>query len=225
MIERKILGDKVTEFTVSQFIRKDLGDVPIDSVSFEKSPLGERITIHTSAPGLVIGREGSNIKKLTQSLKNRFEFENPQVKIGEVKEQYLSAAIVAKIIANNLSNFGSQRFKLTAFKAIQGVMFAGAMGVEIRITGKLPSSRAKSWRFHKGYLKKTGYVSDFVVDKAQESVTLKTGVVGIKVMIMKADTPLPDKVTFLEQAIPQEVSEKLINEKKEEEVKTENEEA
>ena len=87
---------------------------------------------------------------------------------------YLSAAIVAKMIANDLSNFGSQKFKLTGFKALTGIMNAGAMGCEIKISGKLPSSRAKSWRFHKGYLKKTGYVSDFLVDKAQEMVTLKT---------------------------------------------------
>lgn len=206
MIERKILGDKVLGHSIENFVRKTLGDVPIKQIEFEKTPLGERVTIHTSAPGLVIGKGGSNIQALTRALKSEFNFENPQVKIAEVKEPFLSSAIVARQIANDLSRFGSQKFKLTGFKSLMGVMNAGAMGVEIRITGKLPSSRSKSWRFVKGYIKKTGYVSDFLVDHAIDSVTLKTGVVGIQVSIMLPDTPLPDKIKYVE-APTAEVSE------------------
>lgn len=216
MIEKKILQDKFTEFSVANFVRKELGDVAIKDVTFEKNPLGERITIYTSTPGLVIGREGSNIKKLTKTLKENFTFENPQIKIGEVKDNFLSAAIVAKQIANDLSNFGSQKFKLTGFKALMGIMNAGAMGCEIRITGKLPSSRAKSWRFTKGYIKKTGYISDFVVDSAQETVTLKTGVVGIKVQIMLPDTPLPDRIVYLENTVAKAEEETIESKKFEE---------
>lgn len=215
MIERKIMGDKFKEFAVSNFVRKQLNDVPIKEVTFEKNPLGERITIYTSTPGLVIGREGSNIKKLTKELKSEFSFENPQIKIGEVSEIFLSASIVAKRIANDLANFGSQKFKLTGFKALQGIMNSGAMGCEIKISGKLPSSRAKSWRFAKGYLKKTGYVSDFLIDKAQESVTLKTGVVGIKVQIMLPGTPLPDKIVYAsEEAAKAKAVEESLESKK-----------
>ena len=202
MIERKVLKDRFIEFKVDSFIRRELRDVAVKEVKFERTPLGERITVYTSTPGLVIGREGSNIRKLTSTLKNSFKFENPQIKIGEVRDVYLSAPLVAKIIANNLANFGSQKFKLSGFKALTNVMNAGAIGCEIKISGKLPSSRAKSWRFHKGYLKKTGYVSDYLVDKAQESVTLKTGVVGVKVQIMLADTPLPDKVIYNSEDTP-----------------------
>ncbi|MCA9496941.1 MAG: 30S ribosomal protein S3 [Nanoarchaeota archaeon] len=212
MIERKIIGDKSMGFSITNFIKSELGDVPIKLVDFEKTPLGERITIHTSTPGLVIGREGSNVKKLTGSLKTNFGFENPQIKIAEVKEASLSATIVARSIANDLARFGSQKFKLTGFKALQNIMFAGAMGCEIRITGKLPSSRAKSWRFNKGYLKKTGYVSDFLIDKAIESVTLKTGVVGIQVSIMLPNTPLPDRIKYLEELVPEEVTKEVAKE-------------
>ncbi|MCH8520248.1 MAG: 30S ribosomal protein S3 [Nanoarchaeota archaeon] len=207
MIERKIVGDRFLEFKIDTYIRETLRDVPISTVSYEKVPQGEKVTVFTTAPGLVIGREGSNIKQLTRDLKEVFGLENPQIKIGEVDQRYLSAPIVAKIICNNLASFGPQKFKLTAFKAIQNIMISGAMGCEIRITGKIPSARAKSWRFFKGYLKKTGYVSDFVIDSAVDSVTLKSGVVGIKVKIMKPDTPLPDKVQFVEQVLPDEVKE------------------
>ncbi|MCA9458918.1 MAG: 30S ribosomal protein S3 [Nanoarchaeota archaeon] len=212
MIERKIVGDKSIGFSITKFIKSELGDVPIKLVDFEKTPLGERITIHTSTPGLVIGREGSNVKKLTIALKTNFGFENPQIKITEVKDAFLSATIVARNIANDLARFGSQKFKLTGFKSLQNIMYSGAMGCEIRITGKLPSSRAKSWRFNKGYLKKTGYVSDFLIDKAIESVTLKTGVVGIQVSIMLPNTPLPDKIKYLEEVVPEEVTKEVAKE-------------
>jgi ribosomal protein S3 len=68
---------------------------------------------------------------------------------------------------------------------------------------------------------KAGYVSDFVIDKAIETVTLKTGVVGIKVQIMLPDTPLPDKIQYHEVEVPKEVIETVINEEKQEEVKVE----
>lgn len=205
MIERKIVNDRFVEFEIDTYLRKQLKDVPIARVTYEKIPQGERVTVYTTAPGLVIGREGSNIKKLTALLKVDFNLENPQIKIGDIDHMYLSAPIVAKVICNNLANFGPQKFKLTAFKAIQNIMGSGAMGCEIRITGKIPSARAKSWRFFKGYLKKTGYVSDFVIDSGVDSVTLKSGVVGVKVKIMLPDTPLPDKVKFIEDILPQEL--------------------
>lgn len=224
VVERKILKIRSDIFALDNFIRKKLNDVPVKEITLNKTPTGERVTIYTSAPGLVIGREGSNIKKLTKALKEDFKLKNPQVKIGEVKVSHLSAKIVAKLIANDLARFGSQKFKLTAFKNLMWIMNAGAMGAEIRITGKIPSSRSKSWRFHKGYLKKTGYVSDFLVDKAVESVTLKSGVVGIKVDIMLPDTPLPDKIKFIENSTVEETIETQEKEKLEEGVEETQEE-
>jgi small subunit ribosomal protein S3 len=215
MIERKVMSDKFLQYSVNNFVKEELGDVVFDRVEIEKTPMGVKVIIYTSTPGLIIGRDGSNIKKLTKALKEKFNFDNPQVKIGDVENPYLSASIVAKMIVNDLSRFGSQKFKLSGFKALTNIINSGAMGAEIRISGKLPSSRAKSWRFAKGYLKKTGYASDFYVDKAIESVTLKTGVVGIKVMIMKADTPLPDKIEYIENVKVEDSEEVRIKEKKE----------
>jgi len=217
------MKNKFFNYSVSEYLRKELNDVAIKEILLEKTPTGERIIIHSPTPGLIIGRQGSTIKKLTTSIKEKFGFDNPQIKIDEVKDPYLSAPVVAKMIANDLARFGSKKFKLTAFKSMMNIMNSGAMGVELRITGKIPSSRSKSWLFHKGYLKKTGYVSDFLVDKAIESVTLKTGVVGIKVQIMLPNTPLPDKIEYVE--VPTTISdvEKAAVEEKEESVASESE--
>ena len=104
------------------------------------------------------------------------------------------AAIAAEMIANSLERFGSARFKGVGHKAMGEVMDSGALGVEILISGKIPSSRAKTWRFYQGYLKKCGDISVSGVDKSIQAAKLKSGVVGVQVSIMPSTTILPDKV-------------------------------
>lgn len=215
MIEKKVIKKILLDHKIETFLRKNLPSVPIKEVEIEKTQIGEKLTIHTSLPGLVIGREGKIIKALTLKVKKEFNMENPQIKIGEISNPYSSARIVAKIISTSLSRFGSQRFKKIAFDSLNGILKGGAKGCEIRMTGKLPASRSKSWRFAKGYLKKTGYISDFVMDNAKDFANLPTGTVGIKVSIMHADTVLPDTITYLSEI---KVKEEEISLKEKEEL-------
>jgi small subunit ribosomal protein S3 len=178
-----------------------------------KTPLGEKIVIYASRPGLIVGRKGQNIKDLTKTLKKRFGLENPQIEISEVEDINLDANIVAERITDSLERFGSQKFKGIGHKTMESVMQAGALGIEILVSGKIPSSRAKSWRFYSGYLKKCGDISIVGVDKAHAQAKLKTGVVGIKVSIMPPGTILPDKVELIEE------KEEKIEEVKEEDKK------
>ncbi|MCX6709765.1 MAG: hypothetical protein NTV63_02300, partial [Candidatus Woesearchaeota archaeon] len=90
------------------------------------------------------------------------------------------------------------------------VMAAGAMGIEIMLSGKIPSSRAKSWRVYDGYLKKAGDISIENVKRAMNKAELKTGTVGIKVSIMPPDVKIPDNMKLIE-----EIDEKTITETKE----------
>ena len=89
-------------------------------------------------------------------MKDIFNLENPQVEISEVEIPDLDANIVAERIVNSLERYGHQRFKGIGHKAMEDVMRAGALGIEILISGKIPSDRSKSWRFYQGYLKKSG---------------------------------------------------------------------
>ena len=76
---------------------------------------------------------------------------------------------------------------------LQEIMKAGALGTELVLSGKLPSDRAKTWRFAQGLLKKTGDPSK-VVDRAQSQATTILGVVGIKVSILHPDAHIHDKI-------------------------------
>ena len=133
----------------------------------------------------------------------------------EVENISLNATIVAEKIASSIERFGSGNFKGTGHRAMGEVMGAGALGIEITISGKIPSSRAKTWRFYDGYLKKCGDIAVSGVDTAYASAFLKTGVIGIQVRIMPPDTILPDRI----------VRREIVTEKKPEQQKGEKKDA
>ena len=199
MIERKFVSQKIKEFEIQEYIQNNLKNVGHSHTKMVKTPLGEKIVLYASRPGLIVGRKGENIKELTKTLKKKFGLENPQIEISEVGEINLDANIVAEKITDALERFGSQKFKAIGHKMMESVMQAGALGIEIIVSGKVPSSRAKSWRFYSGYLKKCGDIAITGVDRAYAQAKLKTGVIGVKVRIMPPGTELPDRIELIKE--------------------------
>ncbi len=200
MIERNVIKENKKEFQIEEYIGSTLKNVGLSQVKLQKTPLGDKIIIYTSRPGLVVGRKGENITKLNRELKEKFQLENPQIEIAEVDTPDLDARIMAERIAATLEKFGSRRFKAVMHKMMEAAMKAGALGVEILLSGKVPSQRAKTWRVFQGYLKKCGYIAQHDVRVAYAQALLKTGVVGIKVSIMP-NIKLPDNIAVLEEPI------------------------
>lgn len=209
MIERKFIASNIKSFMIEEFVAKSVKGAEHSHTKLLRTPLGEKIIIYSSRPGLIVGRKGQNIKQLTKVLKKKFNLENPQIEISEVENINLDANIMAEKIVNYLEKFGTTRFKSIGHKIMTNVMNAGAMGIEIIISGKIPSSRAKSWRFYQGYLKKCGDIALTGVNISHATAKLKTGVVGIKVSIMPPDTKLPDHIELREEKeeIKEEVKE------------------
>lgn len=213
MIERKLLGQRVREFQVHEFIASSLKNVGYSNTKIVRTPLGEKIMVYASRPGLVVGRKGENIKKLTTTLKKKFKFENPEIELQEVENPEVDAQIVAERIASSLERFGTQRFKGIGHKALSDVMNAGARGIEVLISGKVPSARAKTWRFYSGYLKKSGDAAISQVKRAFAAANLKSGTIGIRVAIMPQSVKLPDDMSIIERTEEQRAE----TEKKQEE--------
>jgi len=220
MIERKFINQNIKEFEIKEYVKKNLNRVGLSDVRLQRTPLGEKIIITSSRPGLVVGRAGANITKLTKDLKTYFKLENPQIEIEEVISVGLDSTIIAEMIANSLERFGSARFKGIGHKAISDVMQTGALGVEILISGKVPSARARTWRFYQGYLKKCGDIAQNKVRISYAAANLKSGIVGIKVSIMTPDTVLPDKMTIKTESKEETKVEEVKDKKVTEEVET-----
>ena len=197
MIERKFVAQKIREFEINEYLSQSLDNVGLSHTKMVKTPLGEKIIVYTSRPGLIVGRKGQNIKLLTKNLKKRFQLENPQIEISEIENPNLVAKIVAERIVDSLERFGLQKFKAIGHKVMSDVMNSGALGIEIIISGKVPSDRAKSWRFYQGYLKKCGELAIVGVRKANLQAQLKTGIIGVKVSIMPPDLKLPDDISII----------------------------
>ncbi|MFH1787630.1 MAG: 30S ribosomal protein S3 [archaeon] len=213
MEEREVVKAKKREFAVREYIKKSLGKGKISDVKIQYTPVGEKIIISTHKPGLVIGRKGEKIEELTKVLKSRFKLENLSIEIEEIKKPEFDAQVMADDIALALERFGPIRFKVIAYKTLQRIINAGALGVEIRLNGKLPGKRAKPWRFAQGYLKKTGD-SAKVVNRAKARAETKPGTVGIKVSILSPHAILKDRITIDEEMLTKlkegSESEKLI---------------
>jgi small subunit ribosomal protein S3 len=223
MIEREFINEKMKQLKIKEAIEGEFTkSAEIGGITMEKTPLGERIVISTTRPGIIIGRGGSTIKELTNKLKNKFRLENPQIETLEIPNPHTSAEVVAKKIAGELERFGPSRFKGIGYRELGKIMTAGAFGVEIVIDGPIPGARSRKWRFYEGYMKKCGFISDNLLDKAQANAILKKGTVGVSVTIMHPDTPLPDKIIIVEPEVEKTETielEEVAEEKPKEETK------
>ena len=200
MDERKTVKFKKDEFAVKEYIRKFVGKGKLSKVRIEYTPVGEKIIISTHKPGLIIGKGGEKIMELTGILKKQFKLENPHLEIDEITQPEFDAQIIADEIALSLERFGPLKFKVVAYKALEKIMRAGALGEELKLSGKLPGARARTWRFSQGYLKKTGESAN-VVDRAQSRAETKPGTVGIKTAILSPYAILKDKINLNEELI------------------------
>ena len=198
MEERKFINLKKEEYGIKSHIRKNLGKGKLSKLEIEYTPVGEKIIISTNRPGLIIGRKGEKINELTRILKYKFKLENPHIEINEIKEPLFDSQLVADEIALSLERMGNLKFKVIAYKKLREIMDAGALGCELRLTGKLPSERSRAWRFSEGYLKKAGD-SKKEVDRSQSTALTKTGIIGIKVAIMSPYARIYDKIDIDEE--------------------------
>lgn len=200
MEEKKFVNVRKDEYNLKEFVKRTFGKGKISSVRIEYTPVGEKIIVATHKPGLIIGRKGESIAQLTEVLKRRFKLENPHIDIDEILKPEFDAKLVADEIATYLERFGSMRYKAIGYKTLERIKKAGARGAEIRLSGKLPSDRARSWPFKFGYLKKTGGGAE-VVSKAESVADTKQGVVGIKVAVLAPGVKMKDQVDVNEELV------------------------
>jgi small subunit ribosomal protein S3 len=208
MVSKKFVQIKKDEFKVKEFVKKSLGKGKISDITIERTPIGEKVIVYTTRPGLIIGRKGEKIAELTDVLKKEFKLENPHIDISEIKRPDLDAQSMADEIAMMLERFGPLKFKIVAYKALQKITEAGALGAELRLSGRLPSERAKSWRFAFGLMKKTGDVAK-IVNKAQTVAQTNLGVIGVKVSILPSDVAIHDRIELDKEIIDRDIIEEV----------------
>ncbi|MEM2419540.1 MAG: 30S ribosomal protein S3 [Candidatus Bathyarchaeia archaeon] len=181
---------------IDEFLQKKLEKAGYGGVNIAETPLGTHIVIYAMRPGLVIGRSGETIRELAKTLEEKFGISNPQISVSEIEVPELNPYIVATRIASALER--GVHFRRAGFWALNQVMEAGALGVEIIISGKLRTERARYEKFRAGYLPKCGDPAMKYMRKAEVHVQLKPGIYGVKVRIMPPEAKFPDKIEIVE---------------------------
>ncbi len=204
-IERRFIEENVKNATLDEYLAKTLQRAGYGGVDLKRSPLGTRIIVKIERPGLVIGRKGRSIKRLTERVETQFKMENPQIEVEEIEKPELNANVMASKLADSLEK--GVNFRRAAYGTLRRMMEAGAKGVEIVISGKITGGRSRSIRFAHGYLKKCGAPAIEQVDTGYSIAKRKMGVFGVNVKIMPPDAVLPDEIKFIDAEGPAEEEE------------------
>ena len=184
---------------IDEYLSQELKRAGYSRVEITKTPLGTRVVIYASKPGLVIGRRGQSIRDLTKILEERFAVENPQISVATLEIPELDPKVVASQIAMALQR--GIHFRRAAYWALQRTIEAGALGVEIAIRGKLTTDRARYEKYKAGYLPSVGEAIDRIVRRAVVDTQLKQGLFGISVKLMPPNVSLPDRPVIRESGV------------------------
>ncbi len=176
------------DIKIREYLDKVLKDAGVSKIEIERTSKKCEVIIHTSKPGVVIGRGGEEIGKLKQKLSKLVD-EDVQVSIMDVKNVDLNATLVAQSIAKQIESRAP--FRAAQKKAIRTTMKAGAKGVKILISGRLNGvEMARAERYSEGNVPLQTIRADIDYGFAEALTTY--GKLGIKVWIYKGEI-LPSK--------------------------------
>ena len=187
-----MIKERVRRAQVHDYVQKKTTRAGFGGLSIQRTPLGTHVRIAAERPGLVIGRKGSDIQKLTEELERKFGYENLQVEAGEVNNFALNPLIMAAKVANALER--GWNYRRAGNSMLQRIMDSGARGCQITIAGKLTGLRHRTEKFLSGHIKFCGETALELMDVGIAQAKLKPGTIGVKVAIMRPDAKLPDEI-------------------------------
>jgi len=199
-IVKEMLKERVRRVQVHDYVQKKTNRAGFGGLSIQRTPLGTHVRIAAERPGLVIGRKGSDIQRLTEELERKFGYENLQVEAGEVNNFALNPLIMAAKVANALER--GWNYRRAGNSMLQRIMDSGARGCQITIAGKLTGLRHRTEKFLSGHIKFCGETALQLMDVGISQAKLKPGTIGVKVAIMRPDAKLPDEIEVTPLPVP-----------------------
>ncbi|HWQ48514.1 MAG TPA: 30S ribosomal protein S3 [Methanosarcina sp.] len=195
-IERKFVNDGYVKASMDEYFAEQLNRAGYGGMELNRTPMGTQIIIYSEKPGMVIGKAGKVIRKLTRDVATKYNLENPQIDAQEVKKPELNAQMMASRLAASIER--GWYFRKAGHNTIRAVMNAGALGCEVVISGKLTGARSRVEKFIDGYVKHSGHPVEEVVDEGFAVAVKKLGTLGCKVRIIQPDVILPDSYRIKE---------------------------
>lgn len=176
------------DLKIREYFEKNLKDAGIAKVEVERNTKRCEVIVHTSKPGVMIGKGGEEIEKLKKEL-SKLVNEEIQISIADIKQPDVNAQIVANSIANQITNRAS--FRMAQKRAIRNAMKGGAKGIKTLVSGRLGGAdMARSEGYTEGTIPLHTLRAD--VDYATAEADTTYGKIGVKVWIYKGEI-LPSK--------------------------------
>lgn len=207
---RNVMKNFARNAELDEFLETTLAEAGYGGVDVLKTPVGTRITIFVTRPGLVIGRRGTGIRELTEKVEKKFGLPAPQISVLEVEVPELNPRIMANRIAQTVTR--GTAFRRATVWALNSIMNAGAMGAEIVISGKLRSERSRFEKYRAGVVPKSGDTAKKVVREATTHILLKMGLLGVKVRVALKDAIPPEVILLSKPEQPPVPKEEVVAE-------------
>jgi len=208
---KNVIKDNYNMMLLNDFLREEIKEAGFHKVEVSKTPSGTRITLYVTRPGIVIGRKGSGIKQLTEKVESDFGFKDPQISVEEIQKAELSPSVMCNRMASHIER--GTAFRRATMWTLNQIMEAGAMGVQITISGKLRGDRSAFEKHTRGILPRAGnYAKDIVSEDVTHTKTAM-GLIGIKIRIASKEKVVPEfKLKGLSEQIQKTEDEKIKDE-------------
>jgi small subunit ribosomal protein S3 len=180
----KTFADKLIEDEkIRKYIQARIPKGGISKVIIERTLKRITLTINTSRPGVVIGKNGAEVEKVKEELK-KITSKDVQINIFEIKRPEMDAKLVAESIAQQLEARISYRRAMK--QAISGSIRVGAQGIKVKISGRLAGAdMARTEQYKEGRVPLHTLRAD--IDYATAEAQTVYGKIGIKVWIFKGE--------------------------------------
>ena len=171
------------DFAVREFLKKELDSSFVSKIEIERPSESAKVSIHTSRPGMIIGKKGEDIDKLRNRLTNIMGVP-VSLNIKEIRKPDLDAQLVAANIAVQLEK--RAMFRRVIKRAAQNCTRQGALGVKVRVAGRLGGAEIARAEWHKeGRVPLQTLKADIDYGVAEANTTY--GIIGVKVWIFRGE--------------------------------------
>lgn len=178
---RKFEQKLVEDDKIRKYLNARLVKAGISKIYIERTLKLLTVTINTARPGLIIGKDGAEVKKLKEELK-KLTGKDAQINISEVKRPEMDAVLVAQNIAKQIE--GRIQYRRAIKNAISSTMRVGAEGIKVSIAGRIGGAEiARSEHFKEGRTPLHTLRAD--IDYANAEAHTTYGRIGIKVWICR----------------------------------------
>ena len=182
---KNVIKDNYNMMLLNDFLREKIKDAGFSKVEISKTPTGTKIVLHVTKPGIVIGRKGAGIKLLTEKIQTDFGYKDPQISVEEIAKPELSPSVMCNRMAAHIER--GTAFRRATMWTMNQIMEAGAMGVQITISGKLRGDRSAFEKHTQGILPRAGNYAKNMVSEDIVHTKTPMGLIGIKIRIAKKE--------------------------------------